>query len=697
MGRKPIEGRPGKHGKSSGLTPEGYAVVGMVLLAAFALRAYRIDYQSIWGDEAYSIWRSALPLSEIPWQVAKTGNLAPLYYFVLHFWQGAAGSSELAVRYLSLFSGLLALAVIFKVMERLHSWEAGVLAALLGAFSPFWVYYSQEAKMYAQMSFLVLLASYLFLRLVETRRARTGPSGAGRTGLTSGHAEPSSPAHPATDGGPLPGPGREGGLRPPPMAGPQPRTGGSGQNPLLPGDAEIVWLSVAYGAVSAAAVYTHYFAIFAILAHGVYLAAARSLWPRVRPWLASQALAAVLLLPWAFYAASALSWAGSSVKRGSVGLDLVLSQVLRVFSFGTSLEGDLLPWVLAGVVALLALGVLAASGRARLFLLPGLILPVLGVYAISFLPHPGWARYFMAASPAFYGILAAGLAVLYRRNYALGALAILLLAPSGLSLANYYSDPRFARYDYRAQVRELGASSGPGDGVIANGPEDFPAFFYYFDWRIPSHVLPNKEVSKPSEIDGFLKGLPHSGLWLVKYMPPDFDPDNSIEKWLRQNGFALETKWVENVTFTYFSLPSEAGEPEPGAWGPVTFEKGIRLLGYRARVMPWGARSILQLTLLWQADQKIDQAYTVFVHALDAAGRKLGQGDSEPAGGVSPTTTWKPGERLIDRHGALLSQGFQKAGARLEVGLYDLKSGERLQILDAQGRPGGTALVLAFP
>lgn len=126
---------------------EGFflALLGLVLLAALALRLYRIGYQSIWGDEAYSIWRSALPLAEIPWQVAKTGNLAPLYYFLLHFWQ------ELAVRFFSLLFGVLALSMAYKLMERLHSREAGLLAALLGAASPFWGCYSQEAKMYLQV------------------------------------------------------------------------------------------------------------------------------------------------------------------------------------------------------------------------------------------------------------------------------------------------------------------------------------------------------------------------------------------------------------------------------------------------------------------------------------------------------------------------------------------------------------------
>ncbi|MDP2728381.1 MAG: glycosyltransferase family 39 protein [Dehalococcoidia bacterium] len=619
--------------------------LALVLLAAFALRIYRIEYQSIWGDEAYSIWRSALPLYQIPWQVAKTGNLAPLYYFLLHFWQGIAGPSELAIRSFSLFFGILALPVAYKLMARLHNRESGLLVALLGAASPFWVYYSQEAKMYAQMAFLVLLSSYLFLRAFDRN---SGGS---------------------TDAAPTRARYQRGG----------------------------VWLYLAYGLASAAAIYTHYFAIFAILAHGAYLLAYRRLRLGIRPWLASLSLAAVLVLPWALYAASALTWAGSSIKRGSIGLDTILSQVFRAFAVGNFLEGDLLPWVLGVALALVFLGLLAASGRTRLFLLLGIVLPVLGVYLVSFIPHPGWSRYFMAASPAYYGLVAAGLAYLYRRHFALGTAALLVLVPSGLSLANYYFDPQFARYDYRTQIRELVSSSTPEDGVIANGPEDFPAFFYYFDRSIPYYVLPNLQISSRTDIEAFLGSLRRSGLWLVKYMPPDFDTDNAIEDWLKRNAFPLETKWVENVTFTYYSLPQEHGDPVPGAQAPATFEKGVRLLGYRAQTRPWGKRSILQLTLLWQTDQKVDSAYTVFVHALDGASQKVGQGDGEPVGGLSPTTAWKPGELVVDRHGVLLPQGFNTEGARLEVGLYDLKSGTRLQMLDDNGRPGGTALVLPLP
>ena len=606
-------------------------LLAVVLLLAFWLRLFRIGYQSIWGDEAYSIWRSGLPLLEIPGQVAKTGDLAPFYYFILHFWQGLTGSSELAVRFLSLFFGILALPLAFKVMERLHSREAGLFAAVIGAVSPFWVYYAQETKMYAQMAFTVLLSTYLFLRIFESERSRSR------------------------------------------------------------------WAYIAYGIACAAAVYTHYFAMFAILAQGAYLLTSRRLQSSLRPWLAAQAVALACFLPWAIFAGSGLAWAGSSVKRGSISLTDIGSQVLQAFAVGASLKGELVPWVLASALALVVLGFLAASNKARLYLLLGLALPILGVYAISFLPHQGWARYFMAASPAFYGLIAAGLAFLYRKHFMFAALTLLVVAPSGVSLANYYFDPQFARYDYRSQVQAISKSSSPQDGVIANGPEAFPAFFYYSDNRLPVYVLPSRRASNPFQVQAFLAGLKHSGLWLVKYMPPDFDGANAIEGWLRRNSYPLQTKWVENVTFTYFSLPQDNVLPEPGEWGPATFENGIKLLGYQARVLPWGDRSLLQVALLWQTDKKVEQPYTVFVHAVDGANRQVGQGDSEPVGGLSPTTTWKPGEPVLDRHGAALPPAFQKEGSRLEVGLYDLKSGKRLQVLDDEGQPGGTALVLPLP
>ena len=73
----------------------------LLVLVAFALRLYRIDYQSIWRDEGVSLHLAA---SSIPSLLAdRAGDVhPPLYFIMLHFWARFAGLSELSGRFFSL-------------------------------------------------------------------------------------------------------------------------------------------------------------------------------------------------------------------------------------------------------------------------------------------------------------------------------------------------------------------------------------------------------------------------------------------------------------------------------------------------------------------------------------------------------------------------------------------------------------------
>ncbi|MGV2438200.1 MAG UNVERIFIED_CONTAM: hypothetical protein LVT10_27705 [Anaerolineae bacterium] len=42
--------------------------------------------------------------------------------------------------------------------------------------------------------------------------------------------------------------------------------------------------------------------------------------------------------------------------------------------------------------------------------------------------------------------------------------------------------------------------------------------------------------------------------------------------------------------------------------------------------------------------------YTAFVQALDANGQLIAQSDQTPSQGERPTTTWRVGEYIMDRH-----------------------------------------------
>jgi len=121
--------------------------------------------------------------------------------------------------------------------------------------------------------------------------------------------------------------------------------------------------------------------------------------------------------------------------------------------------------------------------------------------------------------------------------------------------------------------------------------------------------------------------------------------------------------------------------------------EGITLLGYdvdeRAK-----AEQTLTLILYWQCAREMDESYTVFTHLLDENNAIRGQSDSLPAAGEAPTTTWIEGEVITDPHEIVADTQGHAGRYVLEVGMYDLQTGERLPVYDAQHNPVGDRILL---
>ena len=81
-------------------------------MLAFALRVYRLPAQSLWYDEGVSWY-----LTRMSWPALTvwTANdiQPPLYYYLLWLWVRLAGSSEYALRFLSVFFGTLTLPLLW--------------------------------------------------------------------------------------------------------------------------------------------------------------------------------------------------------------------------------------------------------------------------------------------------------------------------------------------------------------------------------------------------------------------------------------------------------------------------------------------------------------------------------------------------------------------------------------------------------
>ncbi|MFB0536733.1 MAG: glycosyltransferase family 39 protein, partial [Anaerolineae bacterium] len=142
----------------------------VITLLALALRLYRLGAQSLWYDEGVSVYLSRMSLPQLTAWTADDIQ-PPLYYYLLHFWLPLFGqfSSEFVVRFPSLFFGVLTVPLMYRMGQHLFGTMAGLLAALLAAISPLYLWYSQETRMYTMLTFLCLLSSYLLLKVLERR------------------------------------------------------------------------------------------------------------------------------------------------------------------------------------------------------------------------------------------------------------------------------------------------------------------------------------------------------------------------------------------------------------------------------------------------------------------------------------------------------------------------------------------------
>lgn len=121
--------------------------------------------QSFWRDEAFSYLMARLPIAQMLYTTARDFN-PPLYYGILHFWMNIFGSSEVAIRSLSLIFFatsvlffLLFLVNILKIPEK-----KAHIYVLLYALNPFLLYYGIEARMYSLFALLTLCSFYFLLK-----------------------------------------------------------------------------------------------------------------------------------------------------------------------------------------------------------------------------------------------------------------------------------------------------------------------------------------------------------------------------------------------------------------------------------------------------------------------------------------------------------------------------------------------------
>lgn len=138
-----------------------FALFGILILG-ISLRITLLETRDYWYDEAFTGVTVRQDFAEMN-QIIVNDVHPPLYYWLLKGFTVLAGDGPTALRLFSVVFGVLTIILAFLAMRAWHkkSWTPAVLAAFVFAINPFLSNYSQEARMYTLLGFLILLAAIL--------------------------------------------------------------------------------------------------------------------------------------------------------------------------------------------------------------------------------------------------------------------------------------------------------------------------------------------------------------------------------------------------------------------------------------------------------------------------------------------------------------------------------------------------------
>jgi mannosyltransferase len=673
-----------------------------ILLLAWGLRLFHLGAMSVWWDESLSYDRAQHDLAGILSNTIQIQNVTtrdlhpPLYFVLLHFFVVAFGIGEFALRTLSTFANVLTVALMLPMVQLIaqvarirDAPRIAVLAALFAALSPFYVWYSQEARPYALVLFWSLLAAYALVKMMHgsmgVRKYRSTRIhtltrilpyahtflylfALGATLLTHYLSFILLPLHAAVIGL-LPIPQT-------PIPRPHPETprdlgGGTCGGDRGEGHLQIGWRR-------------RQWRVLALLLLGAFGLA-------------------LLLLP-----RSAAELTGSDAGGASfVPLFIMLRDVLNSFAVGVTANLDRVALLDLALIGLWSLGVASTihprrrEYRLAIFSLAYLFLPVLALQLGSFLrPLYLNSRHLITASPAFYMGLALGVNALAQRaghphpmprvvlgGIAAGALA-LVVGGAVYSLSNLYFDPAYAKDDHRAWSEFLRERARPGDLLILDAPQAEKIYEYYAPAGLKWISLPNIGYPRAEQerldfsaiVDAYRN---HARLWFLEIHRPVADPNNHIFNLLARFGTFVSTTYFPG-TSTQIVLHEIDRDPPvltktPTIQHPlaVSFGDNLTLLGYDAPAqLAAGARGVVKL--YWRLQKPSGEDYGVSLRAVDDAGARWGQWDTAPVGNLWPVSKWPAGAIVLDAHDLPIDPGTPPANYHLEVGVYRAANHEPL-------------------
>jgi uncharacterized membrane protein len=729
----------------------------LILLAGTGLRLFRLGSASLWYDETVSVMLAGSPLRELLRHTA--GDIHPPgYYLLLRGWlllsgypTGHADPSgnglEFASAFLSLAAGVLLIALVYALARRVGGHPAALWAAGLVALSPFNLWYSQEVRMYTTGACLGALVLYALLRATGLRHPNAGTDMADDGTVTLNGSAAQLSSHQDTSEGSRRGGRFFTGESPQQVLGGQPVQNDNGnvhsaKDRTKTGGA---WW-VGYAVAAAAGMYTLYYFAFLLLTANLWVAAWLG-WTKIRArktadgptrrpvslgvwtWLIANAAAVVLYVPWVPVAWRQATDPPVPPWRTLPALGAALRESWTALSLGQSAPGWLWPALLLAL-AVYVLGVLALhrwspADHTGLWAAALLVLATFGSLALillasAFTPLYN-VRYVFTYSAAFYVLLGAGLAWLWRRRRAVaGVIVLAWVGAAAVTAYAFWQSPAYQTDDLRAAVHYLESEWRPGDAVLVNAGYAYPALLTYWNgpvaWRGRLTELPAGSETDPAggaggpglvlASTGHVDGDPGLGwgdprsdfyampaadaarqldtlfaryarVWQYRIYDTVNDPQGALRDLLAQKGRLFDDQVFPgeaNLRVQGYLPRGGSAAASPGR-PAITLGKDLHL-----RAEPLPARIVAGQTLYpvvtWQAGSPISTTLATSLRLVGPDGATWAQPpDEQPLGPQLRTDAWPVGLLLRETLALPIPLGTPPGQYKVELVVYDPATG----------------------
>lgn len=591
----------------------------LLLLLAFALRVYRLDFQELRGDEVFGYFFSLRSYDDMQQATVELQEPHPLASYVLqHWWLARVGHSEFALRFLSAWWSTLAVALLYRLGWRLGlPLLSGLLATALLTFSPYAIWHGQDARMYSMSLALTLASVWLAAEWLQRQRW-----------------------------------------------------------PWISGWLAASWLALHTHYFSA-------FVLLAqsgfMLSRAMLLPRLRF---TALNWLTWQGVLAALYLPWLAQVSSILNQYSGNGDSPDLVAALQRALSVFAAGESTPPEQRVWWAGLALLLVVLGLSQLLRQGpngrRTAWLLVFYLFLPLLVTWYSAQTRPIFNERYLVAALPPFYllvasalGLMRAEVARLPKPEHLLAwcaALGVLLLLTGSLrSLQRHYADPHYSKTrgwrELAAALARLAEPLPPGQVRIAQNFPD-PTLWYYYAGPVAHVVLPPAahDHAGAAATVAQLQTAGVERIILPVQPAPNWD-DQQIAPSALATSYHLVTEQMVGV------WPVQIYARPPDRLTPLAahFQNGVSLTGFALQPPTLAAGALLVVQLAWQGEPaQLKGTEKVFVQLLNAADQLVAQQD-QPLTGATLATLQNP----VTTYGILLPDALAPGSYRLIAGLYD--------------------------